>query len=64
MTEYNPYLKYSFKRIKQSSNSPLGFDIWWLNLFVKSNKSNQDLCFARNLNLGVHCEARFGDLML
>jgi hypothetical protein len=44
MTECNLYLKYFFKRIRQSSDSFLGFDIWWLDLFVKSI---QDLCFAR-----------------
>ena len=44
MTECNLYLKYFFKRIRQSSDSSLGFDIWWLDLFVKSI---QDLCFAR-----------------
>jgi hypothetical protein len=44
MTECNLYLKYFFKRIRQSSDSSLEFDIWWLDLFVKSI---QDLCFAR-----------------
>jgi len=44
MTECNLYLIFFFKRIRQSSDSSLGFDIWWLDLFVKSI---QDLCFAR-----------------
>jgi hypothetical protein len=44
MTECNLYLNFFFKRIRQSSDSSLGFDIWWLDLFVKSI---QDLCFAR-----------------
>jgi len=44
MTECSLYLNFFFKRITQSSDSSLGFDIWWLDLFVKSI---QDLCFAR-----------------
>jgi hypothetical protein len=44
MTECSLYLNFFFKRIRQSSDSSLGFDIWWLDLFVKSI---QDLCFAR-----------------
>ena len=44
MIRYNLHVKYSFKRIRQSSDSSIGFDIWWLDLF---EKSSQDLCFAR-----------------
>jgi len=44
MTRYNCYLKYSYKKIKQLSNSSLRFDMWWVDLFIKLSK---DLCFAR-----------------
>jgi hypothetical protein len=30
MTEYNLYLKYSYKKIKQFSDSSLEFNLWWL----------------------------------
>jgi len=33
MNEYNLYVIYSFKRIRQSFDSSLGFDVWWLDLF-------------------------------
>jgi len=44
MNGYNLYVIYSFKRIWQSSDSSLEFDVWWLDLF---EQSSQDLCFAR-----------------
>jgi len=58
MIGYNLYLKYSFKRIRQSSDSSIGFDILWLDLFVKWS---QDLCFARTRIL--LCIAKW-DLMI
>jgi hypothetical protein len=29
MSGFNLYLKYSFKRIRQSPDTSFGFDIWW-----------------------------------
>ena len=59
MTRYNFYLKYSFKRIRQSSDSFIGL-IYSDLIYLR----NPRFVLCKNANFDVYCEARFDNLML
>jgi hypothetical protein len=63
MNGYNLYLKYSFKRIRQSFDSFLGFDVWY-NLYLKYSFKRIKFMLCMNANLSMYCKARFSDLIL